>query len=118
MWFLEMYMIHIPQSDKSTVKYPSQDEALARQFHPRLEKQTLIEQRFSGHLWVLKQSSKNKHWRAKKEFFKLLQKLLLLSRESRVTCGSSNPPLKTNTGEQGRERIILWGIAKNFVVNL
>ena len=59
MWFLEMYMIHIPQSYKSTVKCPSQDEALARQFHPRLEKQTLIEQRFSGHLRVLQSFTEN-----------------------------------------------------------
>ena len=59
--------VHDPhsKSDKSTVKCPSQDEALARQFHPRLEKQTLIEERISGHLRVVQPSSENKHWRAR-----------------------------------------------------
>ena len=40
---------------------PSQDEAVARQLHPRLEKQTLIEERISGHLRVVQPSSENKH---------------------------------------------------------
>ena len=107
------------KSDKSTVKCPSQDEALARQFHPRLEKQTLIEERISGHLRVVQPSSENKHWRArerKKHSLKDCKKMLFLTHWAKNTGSLAGRPTllwkQTLKGEKG----ILWIVAKIIVI--
>ena len=103
-------MIYIPQSDKSTVKCPSQDEAVARQFHPRLEKQTLIEERISGHLRVVQPSSENKHWRAKREVSGLLRNKLLFRRDG--------PPTLHRKLTPGKKENFLWIFVEQLLFDI